>query len=44
MTTFVGKSWSFGLLFMSFVKAYECMYILPSLWVFEGGMWDLIVL
>ena len=44
MTTCLRKSCSFGLLSVSFVNFYEFVFVLLSLFGFEGGLWDLIVL
>ena len=45
MTTCLGKSCSFGLLYMSFVNFGQilCVFVFPR-FVIEGGMWDVIVL
>ena len=43
MTTYLGKSCSFGLLRVPFVNCRQFMYLVISLLVFEGSMWDLIV-
>ena len=44
MTTCFGKSCSFGLLCVSFVKVYQ-ICVCPSLpFVVAGGMWNVIVL
>ena len=43
MTICLGKSCLFSLLGMSFVIFYKFVYVLLSLLVFKGGMWDLIV-
>ena len=43
MTTCLGKSCSFGLLCVSFVKFYQFLYVSFPFW-FEGGMWYLIAL
>ena len=43
MTTCLGKSWSFSLLYASLVNVYQ--FVLVSFpFGFEGGMWDLIEL
>ena len=44
MTTCLGKSCSFDLLCGSFVNVYQFVCMLLSLFGFEGGMWDLILL
>ena len=43
MTTYLGKSCSFGLPRVSFVNCGQFMYLVISLFGFEGRMWDLIV-
>ena len=43
MTTCLGKSCSFGLLCVFFVKDYQFACVL-SLFSFDGGMWGLILL
>ena len=43
MTTYLGKSCSFGLLRVPFVNCGIFMYLVISLFGFEGRMWDLIV-
>ena len=43
MTTYFGKSCSFGLPRVPFVNCGQCMYLVISLFGFEGRMWDLIV-
>ena len=44
MTTYLGKSCSFGLPRMPFVNCGgQFMYLVISLFGFEGRMWDLIV-
>ena len=43
MTTYLGKSCSFGLLRVPFVNCRQFMYLVISLFGFEGRMWDLIV-
>ena len=43
MTTYFGKSCSFGLPRVPFVNCRQFMYLVISLLVFEGRMWDLIV-
>ena len=43
MTTYLGKSCSFGLPRVPFVNCRQYMYLVISLLVFEGRMWDLIV-
>ena len=43
MTTCLGKSCAFGLLRVAFVNCCQFMYLVVSLFVFEGRMWDLIV-
>ena len=42
MTTFLGKSCSFGLLCVAFVKVYQILCVYP--FGIDGGMWDMIVL
>ena len=43
MTTYLGKSCSFGLPRVPFVNCRQFMYLVISLFCFEGRMWDLIV-
>ena len=43
MTTCLEKSCSFGLSRVPFVNCSQFMYLVISLLVFEGKMWDLIV-
>ena len=43
MTTYLGKSCSFGLLRVPFVNCGQFMYLVISLFGFEDRMWDLIV-
>ena len=43
MTTCLGKSCSFGLPRVPFVNCCQFMYLVISLFGFEGRMWDLIV-
>ena len=43
MTTYLGKSCSFGLPRVPFVNCGQFMYLVMSLFGFEGRMWDLIV-
>ena len=43
MTTCLGKSCSFGLPRVPSVNCCQFMYLVISLLVFEGRMWDLIV-
>ena len=43
MTTYLGKSCSFGLPRVPFVNCGQFMYLVISLFDFEGRMWDLIV-
>ena len=43
MTTYLGKSCSFGLPRVHFVNRGQFMYLVISLFGFEGRMWDLIV-
>ena len=43
MTTYLGKSCSFGLPQVPFVNCRQFMYLVISLLVSEGRMWDLIV-
>ena len=43
MTTYLGKSCSFGLPRVLFVNCGQFMYLAISLYGFEGRMWDLIV-
>ena len=43
MTTYLGKSCSFGLPRVPFVNCRQFMYLVISLFDFEGSMWDLIV-
>ena len=43
MTTCLGKSCSFGLPRVPFVNCCQFMYLVISLLVLEGRMWDLIV-
>ena len=43
MTTYLGKSCSFGLPRVPFVNCGQFMYLIISLFGFEGRMWDLIV-
>ena len=42
MTTCLGKSCSFGLPHVPFVNCCQFMYLVISLLVFRGRMWDLI--
>ena len=42
MTTYLGKSCSFGLPRVPFVNCGQFMYLVISLFGFEGRMWDLI--
>ena len=44
MTTFLGKSCSFGLCACLFCKRYEFCVCASFPFGFEGGMWNLIVL
>ena len=44
MTTYLGKSCSFGLPRVPSVNCGQFMYLVISLFGFEGRMWDLIVL
>ena len=43
MTTFLGKSCSFCLPRVPFVNCRQFMYLVISLFGFEGRIWDLIV-
>ena len=43
MTTYLGKSWSFCLPRVPFVNCRQFMYLVISLFGFEGRIWDLIV-
>ena len=43
MNTYLGKSCSFGLLRVPFVNCRQFMYLVLSLLVLKGRMWDLIV-
>ena len=43
MTTYLGKSCSFGLPRVPFVNCGQFMYLVTFLFGFEGRMWDLIV-
>ena len=43
MTTYLGKSCSFGLPRVPFVNCGQFMYLVISLFGFEGRIWDLIV-
>ena len=43
MTTYLGKSCSFGLPRVPFVNCGQFMYLVISLFGFEGRMWDVIV-
>ena len=43
MTTYLGKSCSFGLPRVPFVNCGQFMYLVISLFGFQGRMWDLIV-
>ena len=43
MTTYLGKSCSFGFPRVPFVNCRQFMYLVISLFGFEGRMWDLIV-
>ena len=43
MITYLGKSCSFGLPRVPFVNYGQFMYLVISLFGFEGRMWDLIV-
>ena len=43
MTTYLGNSCSFGLPRVPFVNCGQFMYLVISLFGFEGRMWDLIV-
>ena len=43
MTTYLGKSCSFGLPRVPFVNCRHFMYLVISLFGYEGRMWDLIV-
>ena len=43
MTTYLGKSCSFGLPRVPFVNCGLFMYLVISLFGFEGRMWDLII-
>ena len=44
MTTCLGKSCSFGLLRVPFLNCCQFLYLVVSLFGFEGTMWDLIVI
>ena len=44
MTTCLGKSCSFGLLCVSCVNVYQCLYVSFFPFWFEGGVWVLTVL
>ena len=43
MTTYLGKSCSFCLPRVPFVNCHQFMYLVISLFGFEGRIWDLIV-
>ena len=43
MTTYLGKSYSFCLPRVPFVNCRQFMYLVISLFGFEGRIWDLIV-
>ena len=43
MTTYLGKRCSFCLPRVPFVNCHQFMYLVISLFGFEGGIWDLIV-
>ena len=43
MTACLGKSCSFGLPRVPFVNSCQLMYLVISLFDFEGRMWDLLV-
>ena len=43
MSTYLGKNYSFGLLYVSFVNVYQYVYVAFP-FGFEGRMWDFIVL
>ena len=43
MTTYLGKSCSFGLPRVPFVNCRQVMHLVISLFGFEGRMWDLTV-
>ena len=43
MTTYLGKRCSFGLPRVPFVNCRQFMYLVISLFGFEGRIWDLIV-
>ena len=43
MVTCLGKGCSFGLPHVPFVNCCQFMYLVISLLIFEGRMWDLIV-
>ena len=43
MNTYLGKSCSFGLSRVPFVNCRQFMYLVLSLLVLKGRMWDLIV-
>ena len=43
MTTCLGKSCSFGLLYVSILNVYQFVCVSPFPFGFKGGMWDLIV-
>ena len=43
MTTYLGKSCSFGLPRVPIVNCHQFMYLVSSPFGFEGRMWDLIV-
>ena len=43
MTTYLGKSCSFGFPRVPFVNCRQFIYLVISLFCFEGRMWDLIV-
>ena len=43
MSTYLGKSCSFGLPRVPFVNYCQFMFLVISLFGFEGGIWDLIV-
>ena len=43
MTTYLGKSCSFGYPRVPFVNCRQFMYLVIPLLVFKGRMWDLIV-
>ena len=43
MTTCLGKSCPFGVLYVSFVGVGQILYVCPFSFYNEGGMWNVIV-